>query len=366
MTRRYPIYCSCLIAILSGCGTTRPAQPARARTSAHSPDDTATTLPAFDAESVGTSFILLGLTHRPLGTVMTMAGIVADNGLWKGDEVGVPTLFVQRIDGVATEEDIRLPIPGATFDKPDWVHHDWANPDERMHLVRGQTYSICGFETGVYEGTPAGAGADRSQQTPFGFHCWFSPADPDWPSYAGPTPIAPITLGPADFIDRSALISGTAANIDHIGYLIGAGWRLRSADDGSPWPDWMVDKPAEVEGVIRSGPPGDFRAEHAQRRLVRLVDQVGHLVELHGIAHKPYPDWQLRYRGQEILIRNLAACPGWSDHQEWKPVVIRGTLTREPNQVPEDPGGVWVISDPSWAPLSSLRSPETQDPLPSL
>lgn len=345
-----PALILCLIAILAGCGTTGPQRPVPAGTSAHAAGKT-TTLPAFDADSAGESFILLGRTHRPLGQVMTLTGVVADGNLWKGDEVGMPVLFVQRIDGVATQEDIRLAIPGTAFDEQDPAH-----PGRLTRLVSGQTYSIRGFEAGGYEGTPDGATDPAYQTTAFGFHCYFSPA-----VHGDPTPIPASLLGPADFVDRPALMSGTAANINHVGYLIGPDWRLRSTEDGSPWPDWMAGKPAEVDGVIRAGAPGDFRMEHASRRLIRLADQVGHLVELHGVAHQPYQDWHLRYRGQEILIRHLADSPGWSGHQAWKPVVIRGTLTREPARGPEDTGEVWAINDPSWAPLSALRSPETQE-----
>jgi hypothetical protein len=137
-------------------------------------------------------------------------------------------------------------------------------------------------------------------------------------------------------------------------------WRLRSAVDGSPWPDWMLGEPAEVDGVVRAGPAGDYRAEHAARRLIRLADQVGHLVELHGIASLGNLNhWRFNYRGQMVVVRNLENLPGWSEDRAWQPVVIRGTLTRVSIEPSEDDDG-WRIDNASWMPLSSLRASEVQ------
>jgi hypothetical protein len=344
---------------IAGCGggPSVPGGPGQAGTTAGAASTTQA-VPRFDASAVGEDVILLGRCHEPLGHVMTLTGIVVE-GPFKGYEGG-PNMVVQRIDGIATQEFIRLPLLGSTFDqdKP-------RNPGYRDALlyVADKTYELRGFETGVFVGTPPGANDGISIQTT-GYHM-----ETDFePTFAAkPRMVDPIIFAPTDFLNRRALLSGTAANVNGRGYLVGGNWRLLSADDGSVWPDWMVGKLAEVDGLIRARADRDFRAEHAARRLIQLADQVGHQVELHGLVGDGYEEGAnqcvLHYRGELILIRHLAACPSWSDRQEWKPVAIHGTLTAKAATEPDDKIK-WSINDPAWAPLPALRSTEISDTSP--
>src|SRR5262245_60488391 len=51
---------------------------------------------------------LIGKLHEPLGTVLTLQGVAVE-GPFKGTEGG-PTLRVQRINGRATQEDLRIKL----------------------------------------------------------------------------------------------------------------------------------------------------------------------------------------------------------------------------------------------------------------
>ena len=303
--------------------------------------------PTYDAESVGRSVVLLGRTHRPLGTVMTLVG-VAVQGPSKGYEGG-PNLIVRRIDGVATQEYIRVPIRGLTFDPSDGTDRG------SSHVLAGNTYSVRGYESGTFVGMPPEAtGGGRVQTTDFHLQCEFDLA---WA--AQPERVDVVTFAPADFVRRPALLAGTAVNAGQVGWLVGPGWRLRSADDGSPWPDWMVGKPAEVDGVVLpTSARGDFRADHAARHLVRLEDQVGRPVELHGRAMSLNDRWWLDYRGHRVEVAGVADLPGWSADEHWAAVTIRGTLTRGGGGDPTRDGDSFLVRDASWSPLPALRSNE--------
>ncbi len=314
-----------------------------------------TTLPTFDAESLGRSVVLLGRTHRPLGQVMTLVGVVIE-GPFKGYEGG-PNLVVRRIDGTATQEYIRIKINGSTFDEPDPK-----GPDaDDARLIRDRTYSLRCYESGGLVGDPAGSAPDTVQQTPYYFQCTLTPV---WA--AKPQEVPAVTFAPADFVDRPALLAGTATNADGHGYLTGPGWRLRSADDGSPWPDWMAGKPAEVDGVVRPGHGTDYRSEHAARRLVRLADQVGHPVDLRGwVIADADGRWWLNYRGQRVDLPGLAASPGREARFDGQPFAVRGTLATATAGGPPKEGVAYVLRGATWAPLTVLRAgerpPDTDD-----
>ena len=83
---------------------------------------------------------------------MTLTGTVVE-GPFKGYEGG-PNMIVQRIDGVATQEYIRVPIMGGVFEQPKERDPGYRAP---MLFIPGNTYQIHVFETGVFVGDPPGA-----------------------------------------------------------------------------------------------------------------------------------------------------------------------------------------------------------------
>ena len=300
------------------------------------PSTRPTTVPTFDAESVGQSVVLLGRAGRPLGEVITLVGVAHQHR----DQQGGMYVAVQRIDGVATQQVISVRFNDT--------------------LIDGRTYSLRGYETGSFVGLRPAAYADDGdgphldlQTTDYHFDCYFQLGH-----YDKPKEMPAVTFAPADFVGRPALLAGTAANVNGVGWLVGNGWRLRSADDGSPWPGWMAGHPAEVDGVVRAGHGTDYVAEHAARRLVTLADQVGHAVELRGVARRGDDDrWWLDYRGERVELPDVAKAPGWEPGFDWTPVAVRGTLARPALPGPAEDGNPYVIRDATGSP-TTLRAGE--------
>jgi hypothetical protein len=264
---------------------------------------------------------LVGRTGRPLGTPVDLQG-VAVGSRSKGLE-GRPLLRVQRIDGVATQEDLVLPLDPFPLS------------DALETFERGTSYAIRGYESGRMLGVPEWAyresGARFATQ---GFHFATESV------VVACRPIAPIAFGPADFLDRRAILEGDARTIDGRAWIAGSGWRIQ-APGPATWPSWMDGKPVEADGLVRRGPGEHFHLDDGRVRLIRLEDQVGRPVELRGTAWSRNGDWWLSYRGVELSVENMDALPGWHAELHGTTVVILGVLER-------DPKNAYIVRRASW------------------
>ena len=341
-----------IVVFAAGCEGEEPRPAVNRLTTAPT---TAPSLPAYAAANVGRTFNLLGRAGRPLGEMVTLVGVVGQ-GPWKGYEDG-PNLIVQRIDGLAVQRYVRLPVYG------QFANDGQADGGHATRFVEGHTYRLRGYETGEFVGSPAGESRERPDGGLFVQNCGYYFRTRFVPTKV--EPVDPVVFAPADFTGRRALLAGTAANVDGHGYLTGPGWRLLSADDGSPWPADAVGKPAEVDGVVQPGtPPADFRAEHAARRLTRLEDQVGRPVALRGTVRRDNDARWIEYRGQTVYVDGDAGKrPDGPEDQLGEAAVLHGTLTRGrwtgPVHDDEHAGeDAWIVRNASWEPLADLTSAE--------
>src|SRR5581483_2349526 len=149
---------------------------------------------------------LIGKLHEPLGTVLTLQGVVVD-GPSKGYEDG-PNIRVQRINGRATQEGIRIKLTPYFYKFGE---------KDLPKLSFGQTYEFEGFESGQFVGVPKEAyeraGVILQVAVGHGFTHWFT-------VYKGKK-IDSIRWSPADFVDREALIEGRAESRDRKAYIAG-------------------------------------------------------------------------------------------------------------------------------------------------
>lgn len=308
------------------------------------------------ADELGAKYQLLGKIGKPMGTVVTVQGMVVA-GFPKGYDDG-PNVLMQRIDGVATQASDPIQLTRWLYDFGDPVSDGHGLPK----LQYGAAYQFEGFETGEFVGQPHEV-YERTripvQTSAFHFHHQFK--------VFRAKRIEPIAFSPGDFVDRMALIQGTARTIQGKSWIEGKGWRLLTGD--GRWQPWIEGKPAEALGRMKkSNVAGEFRLEGGSSHLSRLEDQVGHQVELRGIARELNEVWSFDYRGTTILVENMKRLPGWSGELWGSPVLIRGRL--EKAMLPEnwDTGGSdrsklkeqLVIRDASWAKASPLLSLEVE------
>ena len=184
---------------------------------------TITALPALRAQDkpidvpIGSDkYRLIGKLNEPLGTVLTLQGVVVD-GPYKGYEGG-PNLRVQRINGRATQEDIQI--------KLEPYFHEFGEKTliggkALPKLEFGQTYEFEGYETGHFVGVPKEAykraGLMLQVRVGLGFTHRFT-------VYDGKE-VDGIRWSPADFVDREAMVEGRAVSRDRKAYIAGDGWR---------------------------------------------------------------------------------------------------------------------------------------------
>jgi hypothetical protein len=98
---------------------------------------------------LGNQYRLVGKLGEPLGTVLTLQGVVND-GPHKGPESG-PNIYIRRINGRSTQEYIRVPVHPyfrLRFGETDL-------PGKSLpKLELGDTYEFEGFESGRFVGVP--------------------------------------------------------------------------------------------------------------------------------------------------------------------------------------------------------------------
>jgi hypothetical protein len=215
---------------------------------------------------LGKRYQLVGKLHVPLGATVRVEAVVV-LGAAKGYEGG-PNLRVQRIDGRAAREKIKICL--------EPYFSGWG---EEAHV--GKTYEMEGYETGDYVGTPREA-YDKAgaiiQSVPYSFH--------EVLKVYRAKQIDPTTFGPRDFSDaRWALLQGTARSVDKMAWMKGDHWSVLVSAE--PWPADIEEKPIETFGIYN--PRGaveanEFNLVDGKWRLVRLEDQGGRKVELRGRA----------------------------------------------------------------------------------
>ena len=299
--------------------------------------------------------MLTGRTHQPMFTMIRIEG-KAVAGPDKTYRSG-PYVRAQRINGVATQEDIVLPITALLggFGQPSV-----------QKLVVGRSYQLQGCEMGGYVGVPPDVGVPIVYQIPYsGLDLWFAATTAER--------VDPVPFRPADYVNRQALIQGTAVNVNGNAFIVGGGWRIQL--EGTPaWPaDWLC-KEVEALGIVRRGAGSNASAERVQAapsiRLVRLEDQVGRKVELRGTAWSHNGVWWFDYRGQKVYVDAMDRLPGWTFDNHGKPMIIRGTLIRAKRPDLDDTGpramqtekDCFVIPDASWQSIDHLLAPECVDP----
>lgn len=264
---------------------------------------------------LGNKYQLLGRLEIPLGTMVTVQGVVAQ-GPFKGFEGG-PILLVQRINRQATQKDIRINLDN--YGHKYELHDDSTSKKIPRKLARDKTYEFYGHETGEFIGTPKGFVYEVPVQT-VGYYLRES-----FHAEKGRS-IEAISLGPADFIDREALLEGRAVTRNGQSLIAGDGWELL-ADADKPWPADVESKLAETYGLVRStGQPNLFRLENGATRLVRLEDQVGHKVELRGTIWSLNGHWWFEYRDTQLYVDQLESLVQTSGVTHGSQAMVQGTL----------------------------------------
>lgn len=308
-------------------------------------------------DEFGKRFQLVGMLKRPMGVSVTVQGVVVD-GPFKGYEGGA-NLRVQRIDGLATQEDIQICIE-PYFNK--WGEKALAGCGIALPpLDMGKTYEMEGYETGGYVGVPAEAYRKAGaiiQTTGHYFRERFV-------VYKARR-IDAVRFQPADFREEKALMEGSARTVSGKACVQGDDWVV-IVDASAGWP-------ADIEGkfiaTIGTYAPTKNRSEFSLANgawyLARLEDQVGRDVELRGRALCFNNEWRFRYRGTDLYVENLERLPGWSDECSGRPMIIRGRLEKarlprldEISLKPDrDLEEYFVVRKPQWEPLDKLLGVE--------
>lgn len=301
---------------------------------------------------LGTKFRLIGKLGQPLGEVVAVEGVVVE-GPFKGYEGG-PNLRVQRINSKATQEDVQIALSPYFLDFGE---------GDLPKLENGKTYAFEGYESGKFVGIPAEAyrRADLVLQTTgFYFHHRYI-------VYKA-TPIKPVAWSPADFIDREALLEGTAVSRDNKAYIDGPSWQLLTSTKA--WPKPFEGKTVEALGMVKKSDADGFQLASGTTRLVKLADQLGRRVELRGRAWSVNDHWWYEYRGTKLYVEDLENLPGWKTAgARGDPIVITGILDEA--ELPDldqitlkqdrDLRKYFIVRKAAWKRVDALLSPERVD-----
>lgn len=304
---------------------------------------------------ISSEFRLIGWLGEPLGSPVTVQGIVVD--AYCKINSGGPIILVERINGRATQADIRLPL------RADWGHfgRENANGTSLPKPITGVTFEFEGYESGGYVGMPPGVMEKTGNVVQTSDH-YFRVV---FVAYMGKR-ITAIRFSPADFVGREALIEGKAFSNNGKSLISSGQWKLL-ADDKAPWPKRVEGKLVEGLGVIRAtGKVNEYRLESGITRLVLLSDQVGQEVVLRGTARSMNGRWWFNYRGTDIEVKDMSRLPGWSAECHWRPMEIRGLLTEgtwrppvySPGKQDSAQRKCYIVRKASWKPIDALLSPE--------
>ena len=120
------------------------------------------------ADRLGSAFELVGRLGKPLGNVVTVAGVLTEGIGPKGDRGG-PRLVVQRIQGEHTQDWTVLDL--MPLEMTYWDEAAGLDLLGKGELAYGKTYELVGFETGRFVGLPIWpAGMDVGLVQGMGFH----------------------------------------------------------------------------------------------------------------------------------------------------------------------------------------------------
>lgn len=305
---------------------------------------------------LGDKFQLVGKLHVPLGTVVTLEGVVIE-GPFKGYEGGF-NLRVQKIQGGVTQEDIQIVISPFFY---EWGKKDLTGGTALPNLKVGDTYEMEGYPTGEYVGVPNEAferGAEIIQTT----HHYFLERFMVIKAKRN----EPVAFTPSMFVGERALIQGKAVTKEGKAVMTGDGWTVIVMNDKS-WPKHVEGKRIETYGMYNP----DFHRKvftliDGTWSLVALEDQLGHNVELRGKARSSNGVWWFNYRGIDLYVEDIQSLPGWTIENHWKPMVIRGFLEKATlprldqvtQKIGRDLKEYFIVKKASWEPLPALLSPE--------
>lgn len=312
---------------------------------------------AIPVSSLGTQYQLIGKLHVPLGDPVIITAVARPDDQTK---TGREYLQIQVINGVATQEDIRIcaePFFGKWGEK---------GPDtESLNLpefIPGKTYQMKGYETGAYGGTPKTVWEDVKVRVD-------SPFAHQFRTYFIVTKakiVDPVRFRPFDFAGRWAELEGVARSKNGEAVMEQDDWEV-IVDPKAPWPKEIEGKSIETAGVYaQSSTWKKVQLLNGKWRLVRLEDQVGRVVELRGAPFHSNGSWLLSYRGKTLYLEGVENLPGWTDNLRGRPILIRGTLEKamlpDADRIEREPHPdlkeCYVIRKPSWEALPSLSGPE--------
>ena len=296
---------------------------------------------------------LIGQLGKPLGTTLTVQGIIVDISS-KGYKDGL-NLTVQNINDSSIQELITIPLApyfGKFGDKPF------------PKLEKGSTYQLRVYETGEFVGIPSEAYKEAGiilQTTGFYFQNRLIVLSAE--------KIKPIKATPNNFVGQIALISGIAKNENDTAYINASKGKLRLIGFRK-WTTSEIGKLAEVYGKIeQTETKGIYNVRDCNPRLVKLEDQIGMIVKLRGKAISLNGYWWFNYRGTDIYVEKMEELPNWTVDNHFRPMEITGILeqavlprldqiTLKTNR---DSKLYYIVRKPSWTPIDKLLAIE--DPM---
>lgn len=296
---------------------------------------------------------LIGELGKPLGTMLTVQGILVDK-LSKGYNGGL-NLTVQNINDSSIQELITIPLSpyfGELGDK------------RFPKFEKGSTYRFRVYETGEYVGIPAAAyeEADIMMQAS-GFHFQNKLI------VLSGEKIKPIKETPNNFIGHVALIAGIAKNENDTAFINTSKGKLRLIGFRK-WTVSEVGKFVEVYGKIEPTESKDiFDVRDCIPRLVNSKDQIGKTVKLRGRAMNMNQYWWFNYRGTDIYVEKMEELPNWTGENHFRPIEITGILeqavlpridqiTLKENR---DKKLYYIVRKPSWTPIEKLLAVEDKE-----
>ena len=302
------------------------------------------------------NFELVGELGTKLGSTVTLEGIIVE-GRFKGYEGG-PNLLVQKIDGVGTQRVVQLPVSPYFGKFGEKISDKAALPK----IANGLTFRLRGYETGGFVGIPSDAYGEAGiplQTTGFYFRNSFVVFNGE--------KIDALVWSPLDFIDKDALLSGTARNHNDSAMIESDSWKLL-VDGVEKWDESEVGKLAEAFGTVsKTASENVFTLKNASKRLVLLGDQVGRPVVLRGTARSLNGHWWFNYRGTDMYVEKMSELPNWTGNNHWRPIEIFGNL--EEDLLPRidqislkherDLKKYYIVRNPKWKPIDGLLTPET-------
>lgn len=368
------LICLCLISVAT-CGPIAYAQPVTKIASNQTPGQlSAAALPGSLAIDPLPQLGDLGLK---LNTPTTIT-VTTLEGPFRGFDGG-PNLRVKKIGGVATQQMIQMPMRALKADADaGWEQFEVpGNPA----LVQGKTYELRGYETGKYIddlGNPVDP-SSLAQPSTADIHLSSTSSTGEIEPASSESvfrnefivleakEVEPIVWSPADFVDREALITGTAKNVGKIAIIEGKDWKL--ALGPKPWEPWQVGRSAEAFCKIKtSNIPQTFVASDCSRRLTELQDQAGQSVTLRGIARTHNNMWWFNYRGTDLYFDSLnPRSDEYTTLQDWDTIEVTGLLQQAvlpPNVryirgYKDDRETVFILRGPAWkaTKLTEMETP---------